>query len=259
MTSGNSASLLYNEAKKAWEKIGKSRSEKDLKMEVELYKKMLDIFQVGDYFCMIFNPAVTAFEYCSAAVQSVLGYTNLEFTPQLFFSLLHPEDAIHYVQFESKITEFFMALPVEKVMKYKTRYDFRVQHKSGHYVRILQQVVTINMAVDGAVIHTFVVFTDITHLKTSTQMSLSLIGLEGEPSYIDAHKQLNEIVRPQPLSKREKQVLALLAQNKTSEEIAGQLHISRHTVDNHRKRMLNKTETSSTLQLVIRAIEEGWL
>lgn len=259
MNSSSSTNLLYSEAKKTWEEIGKTRTERNLKMEIELYKKMLDIFQVGDYFCMIFNPAQTVFEYCSPGVQKLLGYTHTEFTPRLFFSLLHPEDAIKYVDFESRITDFFRALPVEKVMKYKTRYDFRVRHKNGHYVRILQQVVTVNMAEDGAVIHTFVVFTDISHLKSSTQMRLSLIGLGGEPSYIDAHKQLNETRSDESLSKRERQVFALLAQNKSSDEIALALNISKHTVDNHRKKMLRKTNTSNTLQLVMMGVERGWV
>ncbi|MBO9702994.1 MAG: helix-turn-helix transcriptional regulator [Sporocytophaga sp.] len=52
------------------------------------------------------------------------------------------------------------------------------------------------------------------------------------------------------LSKREKEVIALLAQGKTSRQIAQELNISHHTVNNHRKKMLQKTNTANVTELM---------
>jgi len=52
------------------------------------------------------------------------------------------------------------------------------------------------------------------------------------------------------LSKREKEVIALLAQGKTSRQIAHELNISHHTVNNHRKKMLQKTNTANVSELM---------
>lgn len=259
MNNETSTSLVYVEAKKVWAEISKKRQTPDLKLEIELYKKMLNIFHVGDYFYMIFNPSQTDIEYCNAGVEKVLGYTPEEFTPQLFFSRLHPDDAKNYVDYEAVLTDFFLSLPAEKVMLYKTRFDFRVKRSDGQYIRIMQQAVAIQTAEDGSIIRTLVVFTDISRLKQSDHMRLSLIGLQGEPSYLDAHLGISKKEVSKVLSPREKEVLSLLSQNKTSDEIADLLCISKHTVDNHRKKMLRKTNSSSTLQLVMRAVDNGWI
>src|SRR5690606_14022177 len=98
---------------------------------------------------------------------------------------VHPDDIQNYLNFEATITDFWQRLPPEKVMKYKTRYDFRMRCKNNKYKRLLQQVIPIQSDEEGAVLRTFVVFTDISHLKKTNKMVLSLIGIEGEPSYID--------------------------------------------------------------------------
>lgn len=52
------------------------------------------------------------------------------------------------------------------------------------------------------------------------------------------------------LSERELEVVRLLAVGHTSEEIANKLHISVHTVNNHRKNMLGKTQVKNTAALL---------
>jgi DNA-binding CsgD family transcriptional regulator len=61
------------------------------------------------------------------------------------------------------------------------------------------------------------------------------------------------------LSRREREVLALLIEGKKSEEISGQLFISKFTVDTHRKNLLRKTDCSNTASLISIAIQQGWL
>ena len=52
------------------------------------------------------------------------------------------------------------------------------------------------------------------------------------------------------LSDREKQIMFLLKQGKTSKQIAHELGISIYTVNNHRKNMLFKTKSSNSIELV---------
>ncbi|WP_118972229.1 response regulator transcription factor [Taibaiella koreensis] len=59
------------------------------------------------------------------------------------------------------------------------------------------------------------------------------------------------------LSQREKEILALIVKEHTSEEIAAQLFISKKTVDNHRAHLLEKTNCKSTIGLVKYAIKNG--
>jgi len=251
--------LILSEAEKIWKEIAQHKSPGELKLEVELYKKLLNIFQVGDYYYMIFNPPEMKIEYASESITNLTGYSPQEFTLELLMEIIHPEDLPNFINFEATVTQFWRDLAPEQVMKYKSRYDYRIRKKDKTFIRILQQIVTIQSDSDGAVLRTFVVHTDISHLKPSNRMVLSFIGLDGEPSYIDIQP-VQKLTRHEDiLTRRENEILKLLAQNLTSKEIATILHISVATVSTHRRNMLSKTETNSVLQLVQLGLEKGWL
>lgn len=59
------------------------------------------------------------------------------------------------------------------------------------------------------------------------------------------------------LTERERQILALIVKEFTSEEIADKLFISKKTVDNHRANILEKTGCRSTIGLVKFALKNG--
>ncbi|MES2702191.1 MAG: response regulator transcription factor [Bacteroidota bacterium] len=59
------------------------------------------------------------------------------------------------------------------------------------------------------------------------------------------------------LTLREREILSLIVKELTSEEIGERLFISKKTVDNHRKNMLEKCNCKSTIGLVKYAIRNG--
>lgn len=85
------------------------------------------------------------------------------------------------------------------------------------------------------------------------------------------HQQIKDIFmerliapRPEPLceqlasiSRREKEILGLIVQEFVNNEIAEELHISIHTVETHRKKLLQKTGSRNTAGLVRYAVENG--
>ncbi len=58
-------------------------------------------------------------------------------------------------------------------------------------------------------------------------------------------------------TERETQIIKLIAEYKTSKEIAEELYISKYTVDTHRKNILEKTGLHKTSELVVFARENG--
>lgn len=64
--------------------------------------------------------------------------------------------------------------------------------------------------------------------------------------------------RPVTLSKREKEVVRLLAADKTIAEIADTLFLSPGTVESHRKNIYTKLGIHSSAALVKYAVERGW-
>ncbi|XZF14069.1 response regulator [Chitinophagaceae bacterium MMS25-I14] len=59
------------------------------------------------------------------------------------------------------------------------------------------------------------------------------------------------------LTRREKEVLQLIAENNTSKEIADKLCLSKRTIDHHRESILSKLEVKNVSALVKKAIELG--
>jgi DNA-binding CsgD family transcriptional regulator len=62
-----------------------------------------------------------------------------------------------------------------------------------------------------------------------------------------------------PLTKREKEVAKLLAEGKSSKEIAALLYISLYTVRRHRDSIRRKLEVKSLADLVRYAMEQGYI
>ncbi|MFD1467121.1 response regulator [Hymenobacter caeli] len=64
---------------------------------------------------------------------------------------------------------------------------------------------------------------------------------------------------PVQLTPREEEILRLICEGRTAAEIAGQLFISRRTVEGHRQNLLEKTSAPNSAGLVVYAVRHGLL
>ncbi|RZK09767.1 MAG: hypothetical protein EOO46_12825 [Flavobacterium sp.] len=252
--------LFTNEAKKIWGEIAKNAKIESHSYELEIHKKLLELFQAGSFYYFIFDVKNGEYEFISPEITTILGYpTDIKVMDHL--ENIHPQDQPYFLNFENTLREFFAKLPVDKKQKYKVRYDFRIKNSLGKYVRILHQLVILQHDDLGNIYKSLGIHTDISQLKKSGAPALSFIGLEGEPSYINVKSK--KIYRPaitlELFTKREKQVLQLFAAGKSSLETGAFLNLSKLTVDNYRKKLLLKTNSKNLNALVSRAIMEDWL
>lgn len=250
---------MKEEAQRIWNTIKMDGVVKNLNFEVELQRKLLDFFHVGGYYYYIFDVLNGSFTYVSPKIKDVLGYDENEMTVEFFFSKIHPDDQSILLNFEKEVVHFFQNLPGDKIAKYKFSYDYRVKNSNDQYVRILQQVITLQFEDSKNILLTLGVHTDISHIKKENTSSLSFIGLDGEPSFIDVS--VNQVLNAQKdlLTASEKKVLNLLISGYQTKEIAQLLFISTHTVTTHRKNILRKTDTKSTTELLTKIIREGMI
>lgn len=61
------------------------------------------------------------------------------------------------------------------------------------------------------------------------------------------------------LTRREKEILACIAQGFTNKELADRLFVSQHTIDSHRKNLLMKFKVQNTAALIAQAAKSGFL
>jgi len=229
------------------------------RLELDFYKRLLEFFVIGDSFYVILNNKNIEFEFVSKEVETVIGYDPSEISVQFIIEKIHPEDRPWFLAIGSRIMEFLSQIPVEKLMKYKLRYDFRMMKKSGAYVRMLYQGVIVEHTETGSILRTIGLYTDITHLKQKGKPVMSFIGIDGEPSYLNIAENNVFTENKESLTKREKQVLIHLIEGKSSKEIGKILKINKQTVDSHRKNMLHKNNLMNTGELIGKAIRYGWI
>lgn len=85
-------------------------------------------------------------------------------------------------------------------------------------------------------------------------------GEEAIQAYLSQFKSGRKKEAPKPeelLTKREMDVLKLVAEEFTSQEIADKLFISLHTVETHRKNLMSKLDVKNTVGLARYAIQHG--
>lgn len=248
---------VYSETRKIWDTISKDEQLLNLNFNLEVHKKLLDIFQVGAYYYFVLNVRKSQFELVSPEIQNVLGYDPAEVNLAFFLDLMHPDDRPFFLNFERATGEFFNNISGERIFKYKVQNDFRIRKADGRYLRILNQFVVIQH--DEEDVRTFVINTDISNLKKENKPMLSFVGMDGEPSYINVD--VKNIFKPttQVFTKREKDILRALANGMSSAQISSTFNISKHTVDSHRKNMLKKTDAKSTNEVIRIAFDNGWV
>ncbi len=227
--------------------------------EIDLHNFLGNAYNFGDFFYYLFNLATQRFDFVGDEVYQVLGIESKDLDPIYFKNNMHPSDLDAYLEMEKIGAQFLFYSEPNQQFNYRIRYDCRIRHSDGNYVRILHQILPVKGVKDGSTFRILGVFTDISHLKMEGEISFSLIGLNGAPTYLGIDSLKNRISSENVLSKREIEILVMLSQDMISKEIAEALFISPQTVANHRKNMLMKTGAKSTIELLMKAIRNGWI
>lgn len=241
-----------------WSEVGNFSTENDMHIEIELYKRILEVSHVGPTYCFVFNPALRQIIYHSDEMENILGYPKDLLTINFIMNKIHPDDLERFIEFETAVVDFKKALPVEKKMKYKTRYSYRLRKANGEYITVVQQSITIKLNKNGGLQHNLVFHTDISAYSPSNKMKLSFIGLDGEPSYLDYQPKYLYKRSNSPFTIKEKEILSLMIAGKKSKEIALALKRSIHTIHVHRKNLLSKSGCKTVNELISLSIKEGW-
>ena len=215
--------------------------------------------KISSYF-FIFESKRKVFEYVDKNISRILGFKRTEFSVEFYLSLIHPDDLHSVLNHEVYMQKFLASIPSNKRKSYIFRSDFRLRNSAGNYIRILQESMIHELNKDGSIGKLFINQKNIVGLRLVDNCSLSFIGLDGEPSYFNVVNERSFNQDSQTvLTKRELEILNLLAEGLTNAEIAERLFISVHTVGTHRKNILAKTDTSSVLELILYAQEKDWI
>jgi len=186
----------------------------------------------------------------------ITGYDYMPpFPIKAIFDLIHPADRGIIIQASMEAIQganFAMDFPP---MSHMFSMDFRYKTAGGKYVRMLRHSGMLTKDKKNNMVHTISVMHDISFLKRQKKIELFLSGDE-----IKGYKfPSDELIAymQHTFTKREMEILRLMADGKNSKEISEDLFISAFTVDTHRKRMLKRTKLNNSTELVVFAIDNN--
>lgn len=168
-----------------------------------------------------------------------------------WFSHFHPDEFPTWMKILEELMTFTMTdVTKEDRPKLCYTWNFRIRTAKGNYLNMLtHQTPTYFDELGKPVIgiaHTSVIGEGI---EKPLIASIKILNSKNEYETI-FYKNYSQKLLSAILSKRELDVIRLLALNKTSKYIGEQLFISSHTVDGHRRNILQKLHFKSTGELI---------
>ena len=222
------------------------------------------------YYYVLDSPTLT-FDLVSATTRELLGMDPSDFSIERFVDLIHPDDVEFFLRCEDVVAHFLKrCISPEQMTRYKINYCLRQRAADGTYRLFLMQTLTLSTTKDGELLKVFGAHSDISHITSVNNKRLSLIGLDGEPSFFeidvfDDHPAIGDFTPYDgedevcPYTRREREIVKLLSCGLSTEEIAEQLIISSQTVLTHRKNLLRKTGARNTAELVAESVRKGFV
>ncbi len=193
--------------------------------------------------------------YVSKSFKSLSGYDPkmmLEGGFAACLEYIHPQDRISLEIIHKEIFNYLFLQPPED--RYKLRFDFnyRFRDVQGNYRNILQQSMFIVFA-DGKPIYDFSTCSDLTLQKKKHKMELLVQKLNEEQIFERVHYfSVAQQDGDYDLTKTELMILQFASLGLSSKEIAAQVSRSLHTINNHRKSILSKTNCKNLQEAILK-------
>jgi DNA-binding NarL/FixJ family response regulator len=243
-----------------WEKHNNISNPRPFNESIKIVNRIGNFFAAGSFFYYIFNFESLSMDYVSESVKDLLGISPDDFSLEALLERYHPEDLkLMHVKEEAASEFLFHTIDKKDIMDYKVVYLTRYKDDNGLVKKILHQAQALNVTENGKIQHVLGVHTDITYLNTPVDHKVSFIS-QKNPSYfaIDPEKLKFELSKNEGLyTPQEIKIIKLIADGKSSNEIAQELFISEHTVRAHKKNILSKSSAKNSVQLVANCIREG--
>lgn len=160
-----------------------------------------------------------------------------------------PEDAVGLIEISKQINSYVPALSGTQIKHFRAIWDYRLLRQDGVITRVCQESTALKTDENGHISYFLVYVSDITHFKGEGKQHFHLSGgNEARLGMIDSFSGKCSLLPM--LSKRELELVKLIGQGLTSEQISSRLLISVNTVNTHRQNMIRKLQLTDTTELL---------
>jgi DNA-binding CsgD family transcriptional regulator len=192
----------------------------------------------------------------SSNVEDLVGYPVNHFFDDGLDFLLQITDKVDLNICNEKIVpyniRFLNGVPKSDHNQYIFTHNYRINAKDGKKVLLYQQSTLVLSPETGLPMYSIGLLSDIGQLKKDTSILHQIVRIRhnGKTSVKEIAFSTEYSPDQHLLSKRELEILKLLAQGLNSKQIGEKLFISESTVVIHRKNMLVKTSSKNVAQLI---------
>jgi DNA-binding CsgD family transcriptional regulator len=203
-------------------------------------------------FVLLWDVVTNRFIY-AVDKRNVAGYDmSLYLAPDgvnFTISKIHPDFLVGGLLMQQKGFEYVVQNKGIERNKIIVNIDGVYKKSNGEYFHFLQQIVCIESDATGHPLLCLSYIHDITYIKKEKTANLAITS-PGEVKLWNFNFDKQTLEPIPTLSAQERKVLSYLGKGKNSKEIAGELHLSSHTIDTHRRNLLKKTNCLDTTGLV---------
>lgn len=243
-----------------WESYPTFITNNTIQNNLSFAQHLSDIMVVGSYYHYVISLADYSLHHVSETVKSIHGLEYIPTKLNEIIGLIHPDDLKFVLEAEETTILKMKEIGFEHALNLKTSYCFRMKTANNGYQLFHHQAVHLANDEEGKLSTALNIHTNISHITQENSKIVLINGIKGRNEYIqvDLSEKKTKIDFPK-LSKREMDILPLLANGLSSYQIADQLFISTQTVQVHRKNILHKTKSPNTSALIKKCIESGLL
>ena len=238
--------------------------EESIKKHIEQQSTIDELLPESASFFYVVETPAHKYHFMGKQQVNVSGYTNEEFLEkgvELFLQRVHPEEVdIVLNQIYPDYVQIIVNSSPENRKEIQFQYNYRFKRKDGKHVNLMEQLYALEFDKAGrpALILGNVIILG-SNDRIPIRATAKLITDSGFSEIIFSktyNPSSNDI---SGITDRELDILRNLATGKTSKQIGVELYISPHTVDTHRRNLLNKLNCHSVVELAQFAFRNGLL
>ncbi|GEM_PF-4527976 len=168
-------------------------------------------------FYYVVNNHTRTIVHVSDRITELTGYSPEEWTYEHILDCIHPDDKPFVDKSLYACFRLSMSPVINRPVTDALVLNYRMRHKQGHYIHILRHGYCTSMDRDNRMIHNTSMCMVITDFKHDNRQTMML--KEGNKILVELYSDCPDNIRWDLLSAREQQIVELLCDSKTSEEI----------------------------------------
>jgi DNA-binding CsgD family transcriptional regulator len=199
----------------------------------------------------IFDIFQKRYVFSQSRLLSLFGIDSdqmLKLNPQYFYKIIHPEDVPFLIETHYRFTDFVINLGMEEKKDYKLIYVFRMKDLEKKYRWFINQLLPLELDNKGNPWLMLVTYDMLPEGSSIQKAERKIVNMKTNEIHYFADDSRED--KKNNLTKREIEILGLLAKGMASKKIADELFLSVNTVNNHRRNILEKTKSENTAMAI---------